>query len=154
MGRQANNRPISQQIGKLKSVFPDAQITWRGGALTWIGQLQPTPASETYTVKMVYRLGRRAVVAVLDPPLEALEGRRLPHVFPGDELCLHHTHEWDGTLVLADTILPWASEWLLFYEFWKATAEWLGGGHEPPIKQPSHPGTTASEHPQWPESDH
>ncbi|MEW2483382.1 hypothetical protein AB0876_27745 [Mycobacterium sp. NPDC049093] len=25
-----------------------------------------------------------------------------------------------------DTIIPWASEWLFFYEVWKATAIWMG----------------------------
>ena len=89
--------------------------------MTWIGQLQPTPASETYTVKIVYRLSQRAIVTILHPPLEAPDERRIPHVFEGNKLCLHHDHERNGSLLLAETVVPWTSEWLLFYEFWKAT---------------------------------
>ncbi|MDY0295864.1 MAG: hypothetical protein RB296_00975 [Acidobacteriota bacterium] len=31
-------------------------------------------------------------------------------------------------MIIAKTIVPWASEWLIFYELWLATGEWLGGG--------------------------
>ena len=34
---------------------------------------------------------------------------------------------------IADTIIPWTSEWLFFYELWLATGgEWLGEGEHPP----------------------
>lgn len=34
---------------------------------------------------------------------------------------------------IADTLVPWASEWLLFYELWLATdGQWLGEGEHPP----------------------
>ena len=32
---------------------------------------------------------------------------------------------------IADTIVPWAQEWLYYYEIWLATNEWCGGGHIP-----------------------
>ena len=32
---------------------------------------------------------------------------------------------------IADTILPWTSLWLYFYELWHATGQWLGGGEHP-----------------------
>jgi hypothetical protein len=31
-----------------------------------------------------------------------------------------------------NTILPWISEWLFFYELWLFTGDWLGGGHGTP----------------------
>ena len=31
-------------------------------------------------------------------------------------------------MYLAETILPWASEWLAHYEGWLYTGEWKGGG--------------------------
>ncbi len=34
-------------------------------------------------------------------------------------------------MTLADTILPWASLWLFYYEVWLATGEWVGGGEHP-----------------------
>jgi hypothetical protein len=34
-------------------------------------------------------------------------------------------------MLIATSIVPWASEWLLHYEIWRATGTWTGGGHEP-----------------------
>jgi hypothetical protein len=35
-------------------------------------------------------------------------------------------------MYIADTIVPWAALWLVFYEYWLATGLWLGGGEHPP----------------------
>ena len=56
---------------------------------------------------------------------------RLPHVFPGDNLCLHFPGEWTPEKSIATTIVPWTSEWLLHYEIWVFTGKWTGGGHQP-----------------------
>lgn len=40
-------------------------------------------------------------------------------------------------MLIADTIVPWASEWLLHYEYWLSTGTWHGGGHEPVSKKPT-----------------
>jgi hypothetical protein len=47
-------------------------------------------------------------------------------------LCLFlGNHEWHESIPIADTLVPWASEWLFFYELWLATGEWLGEGEHP-----------------------
>jgi hypothetical protein len=98
----------------------------------WIVALQPTPLSVTYRVRIEYVLGDRPHVTVIDPQLERPRGEPLPHVFPHDELCLYF-REFDGrTDLIAKTIVPWASEWLYFYEVWLTTGEWHGGGVHPP----------------------
>lgn len=33
-------------------------------------------------------------------------------------------------MLLADTILPWTSEWLLHYELWLVMGRWAGSGHD------------------------
>ena len=76
----------------------------------------------------------RPKITVLEPALRDPGGRALPHVFPGDKLCLHFPGEWQPSELIASTIMPWVSEWLLHYEIWKATGEWHGGGHEPKRK--------------------
>jgi hypothetical protein len=45
-------------------------------------------------------------------------------------LCIYYKRakEWDETKFIADTIIPWTSEWLLHYEIWVATGTWQGGG--------------------------
>ena len=104
----------------------------RGKRLTWTVQLQPTPLSATYTVRVHHDAGNhRPRVAVLDPPLEDRWGKGLPHVFPGDELCLYYD-EFDGAVdLIADKMVPWVSEWLYYYELWVTTGDWLGGGIHP-----------------------
>ena len=38
--------------------------------------------------------------------------------------------EWQPTMFVANTILPWASMWLLYFEFWLFNGKWDGGGVE------------------------
>jgi hypothetical protein len=62
-------------------------------------------------------------------PLAPLPGEILPHFNPDNTLCLYHSaKEWTPAMYLAETIVPWASEWLFHYEIWKGTGEWRGGG--------------------------
>jgi hypothetical protein len=69
-------------------------------------------------------------IQVLDPPLESDEQGELPHVYPDGGLCLYDPagNEWDRSRWIADTIIPWTSEWLYHYECWKVTCVWEGGG--------------------------
>lgn len=55
-----------------------------------------------------------------------------------ESLCLYlpNSGEWTPEMPIAVTIVPWASVWLYFYEFWYATGEWLGGGVEPDTTPP------------------
>jgi len=130
--RRPSKLPLAQQAGALRSLFPNGRVRVSHRGLVWEGELQPTPVSRTYTVRIEYDHGKiRPSVTVVDPPLERRDGQPLPHVFPGDLLCLHLRDEWDGRRLIAQTIVPWAAEWLLFYEIWLATGEWRGGGHEP-----------------------
>jgi hypothetical protein len=34
-------------------------------------------------------------------------------------------------MYIHESIVPWTSLWLYYYEIWHATGEWLGGGHDP-----------------------
>ena len=59
----------------------------------------------------------------------------MPHQFGFDEksksvkLCLQR-RDWDSEQLIADTYMPWAMEWLVFFEPWLATGEWLGDGQQ------------------------
>lgn len=76
-------------------------------------------------------------VFVLKPELEADETGLIPHTYPEKRLCLYHPakHEWSQQMYVAKTIIPWASLWLVYYEFWQMTGEWLGGGEHPRLRQ-------------------
>ncbi len=51
------------------------------------------------------------------------------HIYPQGHLCLYHPDEtpWKDTHHISDTILPWAAEWLVFYELYQINGGiWLG----------------------------
>lgn len=135
MGRKQSKPALSlitQRIGLLGD-FPESTCTVMKGELVWTGFLQPSNLSANYTVRMVYKLGKRPRVSVLDPTLERYEGKALPHVYTGNVLCVYTpwNQEWTEDQRLVDTIIPWTSEWLLHYEFWLITGVWHGGGTHP-----------------------
>ncbi|WP_370217316.1 hypothetical protein [Kitasatospora sp. GAS1066B] len=126
-------------MAAIKAVLPAAQGTVRGGELVCTVPLQPTPASRHYMARIAYRHRRRPCVTITEPPL-TLHPRAtaLPHVYPGGDLCLYLPGEWKENMLLAHTILPWTSEWLLHYELWLVTGRWAGSGHDhavPPATQ-------------------
>jgi hypothetical protein len=120
----------ARQLSAIRSALPAATGTIRRGELHCQVSIQPSPASQRYTVRLRYRHGRRPRVTVAGPPLARHPGaHNLPHVYPGDEPCLYYPGQWRHDMLLAATILPWTSEWLLHYELWLITGTWTGGGH-------------------------
>lgn len=80
---------LGLQMAAIKAVLPQAQGAVRGGELVCKVALQPTPASRVYTVRIAYRHRRRPKVTVPDPLLALRpHATALPHVYPGNELCL------------------------------------------------------------------
>jgi hypothetical protein len=41
--------------------------------------------------------------------------------------------EWKSNMPLANTVLPWTTEWLYYYEIWLVPGEWTGGGDWPGV---------------------
>jgi hypothetical protein len=126
---------LAMQAFDLRNLLPSARsrIRHRARTLTSVFELRPTPDTCWFTVKVYYRLGWRPEVHVLHPTLQVRYGAdQIPHSFSDSQLCLHLDGEWQPTMSLADTIVPWTSEWLLYYELWLATGTWQGGGHGEP----------------------
>ena len=106
--------------------------TNRGNWARWTGTLHPGPLSDAYTVTISYTEPKRPKVEVLDPHLKLhSSAERLPHFYPDGTLCLHKLHEWRRHFVIAETIVPWTSTWLYFYEAWALTGCWSGEGTHP-----------------------
>jgi hypothetical protein len=132
--RSADPKNLAQQFGALVSLPVTVERGSRlgRGRLRWVAELRPTPLSRTYTVRLDYAYGGPAPrVNVLRPDLRAEGIERLPHVLSLDALCLCYPWQWDEGKLIARTIVPWASEWLLHYELWRVDGRWHGGGHEP-----------------------
>ncbi|MGB5989290.1 MAG: hypothetical protein WBG43_06085 [Marinifilaceae bacterium] len=124
---------IVVQVVKLRKLFPLSKISHRNNRLVWKYTLSPTPLSESYDIKLVYNYGEHPCIYIVNKELELYSGTtRLPHVYNTEKqwLCLYRrsANEWDSKMLIADTIVPWISEWLYYYEFWQATGDWKGRG--------------------------
>jgi hypothetical protein len=133
----ARRLTIAQQALGLRSVFPETRPVIRRDRLCWTGRLQPCELSRIYTVKITYTAGSYPVTRILDPQLSATETGFLPHTYNDQSLCLHDAGQWAEHMLIVDTIVPWTAEWLLHYEVWVATGEWLGD-QDPGAQLPSH----------------
>ena len=106
----------------------------RGHSARWIGDVEPQ--FERYTLDIQYCLGELPKVRIVSPALIRLPGNtegQLPHVYPPVDdptLCLFDPEvgQWDWTMPIADTTVPWACDWIACYEFWLITGAWHGGG--------------------------
>lgn len=130
---------LIQQKVALCSAYNDGHcsIDKRKNQLLWSGRIKPTALSKEYTVVLVYHTGDSPKVWVIGDELEKLDDPSFPHKFEVDtekkmvRICLYRYSEFDSSKLLANTIIPWAIEWLYYYELWLATGEWLGGGEHP-----------------------
>lgn len=127
------DRSVAQQGFVLRARYPNANLIISRGRLRWVAALKPLPTSRSYIVRIDYRDRRDPQVRVLSS-LDGRPGESLPHVYSDGTLCLHEDSDWSAQMLIADSIVPWAAEWLAYYEIWEATGDWHGGGHWPPVR--------------------
>ena len=121
----------------MQNDFPDFIAAWDKNVVTWTGNLQPTPLSKNYTIRIVYSLGMdQPDVTVISPKLEK-ETKYLYHMCTQGTNCVFFDQKerMDERKVNFKTIVPWTSLWLYYYELWHVTGEWLGGGEHPNKKK-------------------
>lgn len=122
--------------------FPESDVSIKDGTLTWFGIVRPTAVSKEYTLKLEYKMGKNPRVWLLNADIEAGKAKDIPHHYHVDEkekaieLCLFKPGlgEWMKHYAISRTIIPWAIEWLYYYEIWKITGRWKGGGAHPTPK--------------------
>lgn len=144
------NIPIGHQVIGLQKYWPQGRtkIIDCNRTLLWSGDIQPSPFSRTYEVILRYSLGGKPTVIVVNPDLSLLaKGESIPHIYPDDSqikgtvICLYlpsgknnNIAQWHPTIhFLAETIMPWTSLWLYYYEYWLLTGKWEGGGEHPDV---------------------
>lgn len=144
---------LREQIWDMRRKFPDFKLVihlpW---LVCWEGTLRPL-SGQKYKVRVRCQRPYRAenfkvwtphtpMVEIIDPKLDLTnthEGHDpLLHLYRDDHddsrlhLCLDNPEDpgWIPGMSVADAIIPWASQWLMFYEFWQATGKWTGGGRD------------------------
>lgn len=139
---------IDAQISSMRADYPAFKVSARGDNwAVWNGSL--TPLMQRYEIEIAYRvpfvveqldlLKLQPRVRVLEPMLRPRRGDpegELPHVYYGKDgpiLCLFdpETAEWTPVELLSQTTVPYAIDWLVCYEGWRATGQWSGGGRHP-----------------------
>jgi len=141
-------KTIPDQLQAMKRLWPGFDPYFvTSDSVVWVGSL--TVIQCPHNIIVEYGLPKEGAsekwrifpqVRVLSPQLKpnfaAPEEAPLPHVyFDMDDitfspLCLFDptNDEWSHDDLIATTTIPWAAEWLMFYEGWRATGRWLGGG--------------------------
>lgn len=122
---------IRDQAAWLRNCNPAFRCEVTNGLLTCRGSLQPGPMNAAYEFILQYRVGTWPKVYLPGAQLRPLEpGSKIPHTYGPIEPCLFYPSRasWRSDMKLSQTIIPWLSLWLTFYEMWRATGEWYGGG--------------------------
>lgn len=123
-------RTLIEQAFHLDRDFPNGKGRLRPTLLVWTGRLTPTPLSREYTVCIRYARGQYPRVTLVEPRLQPGERDLLHHLYSNGDLCLHRLDEWNSSMLIVETIVPWTTEWLAHYELWKRTHQWYGDGDD------------------------
>lgn len=118
-------RIFCRQKKLMEKNFPDFQCSYSKRSLTCIGTLKPTEDCANYTVKIIHQPEKQPHVFVLNPKITPDEKI---HFYRDGSLCLYYPIEspWKHTDNLHEKIIPWTSEWILFFELYLLEGEWLG----------------------------
>jgi hypothetical protein len=106
------------------------------GCFRWHYKASPTPLSRIYDARVEFAPNHSPRVFIDDPDLLMLSGGEdIPHVYDQKptRLCLYlpRTCEWQPWMRLDQSIIPWTSLWLFYFEDWLSDGEWRGGGEHP-----------------------
>lgn len=112
--------------------FECAIVSRSGGkVLVCRGLLRPTLISDEYRARIEYVTRLKPKIWIESPALERRRpDERIPHTYADDRPCLFK-EDFRSDMAIAQTIVPWLSLWLVFYESWRVTGEWQGGGLHP-----------------------
>ena len=146
-GRTLKRRSAHAQLNRMEHLWPDFRMTLRdrNRCIVWAGPLRGFQMR--YHVEVSWEWSNTKAtprVYVLNPPIAPRPGTDfidLPHLIYDKEfpersaLCLFDpdAREWNNTMLIADRIVPWASEWLHHYEFWHLDGIWRGANAPGPI---------------------
>lgn len=147
MIKRAKPRSAHSQIGRMEKRWCGLKPRLAQGndLVLWVGPLRGFQMN--YQVQIQWEWQNRSAVPlvfILEPKLRPRNDEDfldLPHLrFNSDRpedsaLCLYdpETGEWNDTMLIADTTVPWASEWLHHYEIWHLDGTWRGANAPGPI---------------------
>lgn len=137
---RTRDKTIAEQVASMRYKYPHFTTDFNShSSMKVTGLLKPTSRSDTYEFVLKYNLTDSPKTKIVSPVLMKNDkGEEAPHLYTNENLCLYHPQyrEFNRTDFLSDTIIPWTSLWLYYYEVWHLTGEWLGGGEHPVKLEP------------------
>ena len=96
----------------------------RNNTLVSIGNIQPE-GCESYKFKIEWMVGNQPKVTILS---KEIAPHNDIHMYDDGSLCLFYPPDlkWKNHFKIADYIIPWIAEWIVFYELYLVTNKWLG----------------------------
>jgi hypothetical protein len=109
----------------IRDRFPILHTRMAGNRLVSRGVVRPTASSQRYKLEAEYQPWSAPALRILEPKIQP-EAKL--HFHADGTLCLYDWREqpWQKKWHLADTVIPWAAEWLVFYEIYLLTGKWVG----------------------------
>ena len=134
------NKNLAEQLFKLKQKYTPLDYYINGQGLIWYQKVKPTKLSKEYTLTLKYNKNKPEVY-LINQGIMKEKNEQIPHCYIRSyknkdnefvKICLYYPkyQEWTKDMFISDTIIPWAIEWLFYYEKWRLTGKWLGGGIE------------------------
>lgn len=134
--RKIRKKKISPiiQITNICKAYPDLVVDYKVKNDNYyvLLKIKPTKTSLSYMIKLEVLKAYKPRIYIVSPSPQKLfkNLKEIPHIFSRKEgrICLYYgkeiTFETDYSI-----IIPWISEWLFYFEIWKITGKWCGGGH-------------------------
>lgn len=147
MRHRSKPRSPEAQLSRMERRWPLLKPNMMSGGqvLQWLGPLRGFQMEYQIAICWDWQSPDSCPLAfVLRPEIRPRKGERyidIPHLMfnekaPEDSaLCLFDpdTGEWNGTMWIADSTVPWTSEWLHHYELWHLDGVWRGKSAPGPI---------------------
>ena len=93
--------------------------------------LSPSENSINYLVEVHFKNNGYPVAYLIRPKLNKVNGKFPKHLYNIDRsgkkpLCVFDpkAKEWNGSMLISETFIPWILTWLNAYEFWQITGKW------------------------------
>ncbi len=112
----------------LNRAFPHGSTRLTASRLTWHADVRPLPACAMYSLELTAERTRPPSIRVTAPGLLPDADGCLPHVYDDGSLCVSQFGDFRLGMLFVDTVVPWALEWLVYYELWLTTDTWFGDG--------------------------
>jgi hypothetical protein len=89
------------------------------------GTLKPIDDVEEYVVEINYEGDKSPKVFIKSPEIEY--GPHV-HTYKDKSLCLFYPREfrWKQATSIAEYLIPWINEWIIYYECYKIFGVWFG----------------------------